>query len=378
MIWPYIALSYLSLFVYGLCDNVRGPLYPEILTHFSLSNETGSLFFATSSFFAFISSLSSKHIHRYLDRIQSLYVALLIMSAALFLMGFFSNFIFFIGAASLFGIGMGILGVSQNILVTLGSSIQRRKQYLSGLHCMYGFASLLAPLLVTWLYGASKHWQSSIYFCAVLCFLLPCIGFVFFRKEFPNQNHHSEVLTPLNFRLRGGKLYFGLVMALYVLAEILISSRLALYMRRVKDSGINEANILVSIFFVFLLLGRIVMATWNNSISLRKQLIASLCFTAIFLVLGLHVNEWFLALSGLSMAPFFPIGLTYISEVFPKTVSSAIAYTTAVQSIFLVLMHLGFGYVSDQMGIFWAMHLSIVFVLASLLLLVFSSKVRFT
>ena len=49
IIWPLILISFASLFVFGISDNIRGPLFPEILKEFNISDSMGSLMFALSS-----------------------------------------------------------------------------------------------------------------------------------------------------------------------------------------------------------------------------------------------------------------------------------------------------------------------------------------
>jgi MFS transporter, FHS family, glucose/mannose:H+ symporter len=36
--WFIIALAYSTLFLYGLIDNTRGPIFPDLLRDFSLSD----------------------------------------------------------------------------------------------------------------------------------------------------------------------------------------------------------------------------------------------------------------------------------------------------------------------------------------------------
>ncbi len=77
----------LSMFILGLSDNIRGPLFPELLRYFDISNTQASLSFGVASFAAFSGNLIStfllKRIH--LDRLLAL--AILFMSLGLFAMG---------------------------------------------------------------------------------------------------------------------------------------------------------------------------------------------------------------------------------------------------------------------------------------------------
>jgi FHS family glucose/mannose:H+ symporter-like MFS transporter len=54
-----IFFAFLSLFLLGLADNIRGPLFPEILQFFFVSSSKGSWSFATTSGAAFVGSFIS-------------------------------------------------------------------------------------------------------------------------------------------------------------------------------------------------------------------------------------------------------------------------------------------------------------------------------
>ena len=158
MIWPYLALAYLSLIVYGLSDNIRGPLFPELLQRFEVSNTTGSWFYAIASIFSFIGSWLCLQTLKKFDRVQNLYGALLVLLLGLLVMGFSQNFYQLLIGAAFLGLGLGQTTVIFNLLATLGSSLKYRKQVVSGLHSMYALSSFLAPLVVAGVYGLGGQW----------------------------------------------------------------------------------------------------------------------------------------------------------------------------------------------------------------------------
>src|SRR6185437_9510904 len=58
-----------------------------------------------------------------------------------------------------FGFGFGILNVAQNLLILEGSSGPWRRRFFSGLHGMYAFASLLAPLICAAIFRMHRDWR---------------------------------------------------------------------------------------------------------------------------------------------------------------------------------------------------------------------------
>ena len=149
-----------------------------------------------------------------------------------------------------------------------------------------------------------------------------------------------------------GKVFrLAMAFSLYVVSEILVSSRLSLFLRRDYNYDLAEASRALFVFFVFLLAGRLVSSFihWGNS--LRQALLWSLLSTGIILSLGLMVNPWFLVLAGLTMAPFYPLAISFMSEVFPGHVQSVIGWAMSLQSLCVVSMHVGVGRFSDSFGL---------------------------
>jgi MFS transporter, FHS family, glucose/mannose:H+ symporter len=360
VIWPYLILAFLCLFTFGLCDNLRGPIYPELLREFNVSNSFGAWFYAITSLFSFVGSLFCLQALKRIDRIQNVYVALVLLTAGLIAQGLSANFWQLLVASSCMGLGLGFLGVSNNLLATIGSSAAKRQKVLSGLHSMYALSSLVAPLVVTFVYSSGGRWRECFFVGAALCLAVLVGGFIFQPKENTNLekkirgtaiedlSHHKNVKLP-------GVAILAVAVASYVMAEILVSSRLALYLRVVKNYDLHQSSVYLTGFFVGLLAGRLLFSFYQPKIKLFNQLLVSLLVTVLMLILGIKVHESFFIASGLSMGPFFPLAVNYISESFPRALNRAMAFTVSIQSLFVVIMHLSFGWVTDAFGIIQAM-----------------------
>ena len=142
-----ILFAFSSLFVLGLTDNIRGPLFPEILNYFNLSSVKGSWSFATTSMAAFMGTILSTYFLKKYSMSQLLWAGIVLMFIGMFAMGSAKSFNFFIFGSSIIGLSIGFLAVAQNLLVTESISDEYKSRALSGLHAMYGLASFLAPLL---------------------------------------------------------------------------------------------------------------------------------------------------------------------------------------------------------------------------------------
>jgi fucose permease len=357
IIWPLILLSYASLFVFGISDNIRGPLFAEILSDFHLSDSAGSMMFALSSLSGFISSHFARALLRKYDKKLILQGACLGLTLTMIAMALSPNFILFLLFSVLFGLNSGLIGLIPNVLVPMGSTAEKKQQLLSGLHAMYGVASLLAPVLVAGISLFHLSWRYTFAFTSLAPFSL----FLYSLHQ-SHKPHHAKpdidvtqlkATKKINFK---PQVFLAFMVSFSVAAEIMISSRLALYMRRVWNYDLETSSLYVTCFFISLLLGRLLFTGIKFNRSIQWQLSLCLISTAVMLALGLFLHPFFLALCGFTIAPFYPLSISYISSEFPKDLDTAVSYMMATDSMMLAIMHLLIGKLSDEFGIHQAMY----------------------
>lgn len=371
-LWALV-FAFASLFTLGLADNIRGTLFPEILTQFQVSNTLGSWLFAASSGAAFVAGITSTaYLRRY--KISSLlFTGVLLLAVGLAVMGFSVNFSWLIAGSLFLGLGIGYMGVAQNLLVAEGVDKKSRSRALSGLHGMYGLASFIAPMLAATTTQAFGNWSGAFYVVAVVSvlflvvqlFIVPNPKFtvhapIVNSDEIAKKRISKRALTMVSF-------FFGF----YVVAEILISSRLALYMRTYYEMDLTQSAQYVTLFFLFLLIGRVSFAFIHLPFSLKSQLNSFLIGTLIFLIMGLKLHPFFLALSGLMMAPYYPLCVAYISEISHDLSRTFLSVAMSFQSLAVVAMHLGVGYMTDQYGLAFAFGVGILALVISIICLSF-------
>ncbi len=369
IIWPLILISYASLFVFGLSDNIRGPLFPEILKEFSISDSMGSLMFAFSSLSGFVASYFARHLLRKFDRRSILQGACIGMTLTLLGLSAAPNFYFFLAMSILFGLNSGILGLVPNVLVPLGATAERKQQLLSGLHAMYGVASLLAPLFVAAVSYFTHNWRYTF----ALTALAPLTLYFYSLHQSHHAHHSKPKISKEEHALNKKKnfkpqIFLALMVSFAVAAEIMISSRLALYMRRVWNYDLEMSSIYVTFFFVALLAGRLLFTGVKFNRTIKTQLSVSLILTALMYFLGLYINPLFLAVAGFTIAPFYPLAISLISTEFPEDLDTAVSYMMATDSMMLALMHLLVGKLSDEFGIHLAIYSGVFFLTISFFL----------
>lgn len=368
-----LVFSFLSLFILGLADNIRGPLFPEVLTYFHLSSGLGALSFAVTSSAAFLASYLSHLLLKKITLDQLLLLSVFNLAIGMAIMGLASHFVVFLIGSFLLGISIGSMALSQNLLVSENVAEKSQSSALSGLQAMYGFASFAAPLLAVY----ASHLTSSTWRPAFLLIAGICVIYFLLQlsvKSDPEFKVHSALLTE-DHQLGNSSLWslicFSGIFSFYVVAEILVGTRLAQYMRNYFKMGLAESSRYVTYFFLFLLIGRLFFAIKKNNFPLKIQMNVSLLGSLIFLILGLFFHPFMLTLVGLCMAPFYPMSIAYISQKAGKKARKFIIFAMGMQSLMVVAMHLGVGYLTDAFGLFYAFGVGIFALLLSLICLNF-------
>ncbi len=368
-----LVFAFASLFTLGLADNIRGTLFPEILNQFKVSNTLGSWLFAASSGAAFVAGITSTaYLRRY--KISSLlFTGVLLLAVGLAVMGFAVSFSWLIAGSLFLGLGIGYMGVAQNLLVAEGVDRKVRSRALSGLHGMYGLASFIAPMLAAATTQTFGKWSGAFYVVAIVSVLflvaqlliVPNPTFVVHAPiastdDIGKKRISKKALTMVSF-------FFGF----YVVAEILISSRLALYMRTYYQMDLTQSAWYVTLFFLFLLIGRVSFAFFHLPFALKSQLNGFLIGTLILLIMGLKLHPIFLVMSGLTMAPYYPLCVSYISEISGELSRTFLSIAMSFQSLAVVVMHLGVGYMTDQYGLAFALGVGLLSLIISIICLSF-------
>jgi MFS family permease len=351
--WRAVLLSYSSLLLQGLSDNVRGPHFPEILHEFSLSDAHGSLMFAISSFASFIGCfLTAKLIVR-TGRLEMFRTSIALLAIAQFWLARSHSFVEFLLASVVFGAAIGIMGVLQSVLIVVGSPRELQSRLMSGLQSMYPTSSLLAPLLIFFVVSAF-HGQSSWRMTFLLTggFSTLLFALTFLGKESLEVGLAEEKKTVDQHRVPLKEMiYVGSTLALYVLSEIMVSTRAALFARREHGFSLTESATLVGCFFVFMLVGRATFSFIKGNLPYKMILQVSLLGATLCVVLGLWVSPWFLAVTGIFMAPFYPMYMVAAARLFEDSVDVAMSVAVGLSFLFSVIMHVTVGQMTEIIGL---------------------------
>lgn len=372
--WPVIFAAWASLLFFGLLDNIRGPFFSDLIQSFSVNDSKGSAFFAVASFFAFVGSWIASPIFNRFGIVWSLRGGLFLLGTGFGLMGLVHSFELLMVACMIFGVGLGLTGVSQNMAVSNWSEERLRRRLLAGLHALYGLASLTAPLVARPFMLAGWTWQATFMLFASLPLLLAAVTFLLHEPTSElNHDDHDDARTP-----QAIKFHVAVITAIgsaYLIAEIAVASRFVRFMELTESVTAARGSFYLASFYVLIFVGRLtfLVQEWKK-ISTHNVLTWSAFLSGILFLLGIWISPWLVVLSGLFMGPFFPLLIDHIQKTFRRHAGLAVARVMAVSALAVVTLHVLMGWLTDLFSMKVAMMLGPIGLLVCAGLLVWEKR----
>lgn len=356
--WFVVSLAYASYFALGLADNGRGPIFPDVLRAFALTDAQGGLFYFTASLAALANNLLLFRLMKKKGPYWTLQTYSAMQALGLSIIALSSTYPWVLFGCAVFGTSFGGLGIAHNVLVSDAAPPEKRRRLLAGLHAMYGIASLGIPLVVSLFYQIGLSFRAVIWLFAACPVLVLFASFSKRRREVMDAHRVTEATglgdveaadSPRFPRIHA--FYYSLIFSFYVVAEIGLSSRLALFVRRDRGYDFEIANLLTAGFFAGLLAGRLLIAWVPLRISDRTVMALSLLFALVSFCLGLVHSPLWLAATGVMMSVFYPVGMNLVKQETGSNASTVVSWCITVQALWLMLMHLVMGGLSDAFGL---------------------------
>lgn len=350
-----------SLLVFGLLDNSRGPLYPKILDDLKISTSLGSWFFAASSIGAALSGLFTNRLLPIIGSLIGIKIGVFFLGLAYLGISFSENLFQLVASAFLLGWATGLLSVAQNVALVQLTEPERLPRIQSLFHSMYAFSSLSAPLIIAGMISTQFGWRDSARWIAFVPLVVVTLSL-----NIRSHKNQEERQAPSRFRdLPRPAIGMAVGLALFVATEVILSSRLVLFLTWQHQFTFNAASIFLSLFFIGLALGRVLGGTrwalnWRNNRGAQSQIDWICGVTAVVILLGIGLIPEILFLAGLSIALLFPITMAHIVECYRQYTVALSSMAFTLISVVLVTAHTTFGKTADLLDLNWAMGLSFI------------------
>jgi len=343
---------FLSFFVFGFTDNLKGPTLPSMLAELHISYGTGGNIFFGEYLGFLIATLITGILA---DRFGLKSVILL---AGVFLgigvSGYssFQSAILLSGSLFVLGLGLGALELGPNaIIVSLHH--EHKGLYLNLMAVLHGLGSLIAPLFAGWLLSISVSWRV-IYRWDILLIALFIFVFIFLR--FPK----AEEKTQLDFRhipqiaFKGQLPWFYVAILFYVAVEIGIASWLVTFLQKIHNISVTASTQSLSIFFATIMIGRLLGGFFVQRIGYVRSNLYMAVGATFCIIAGLFgPKELFFLLpaSGLFLSIMFPTFTAAVSDTHTENANTILGVLFTFAGLGGVVGPWLMGWVSDLFGL---------------------------
>ncbi len=224
-------------------------------------------------------------------------------------------------AASVMGVGLGlILSGTNTLLVSLYPS--HKGAILNIHHVFFGVGSIIGPSLMGFLIIRGNHWQAGYYGAGLLLLFLTLI-FFFSRDKVPIKDAStSQDSGSLRELLAAWRLHIILwVNFLSMGSQLVIMLYGATFLVEAKQCTLGEAGAALSVFSLFIVLGRLACSRLTLSINHTTIVLTMLWLQVIMLLLIWQGSGWLalvtLAVSGFTFSGMYPTLMALTSILFP-------------------------------------------------------------
>ncbi|GME88667.1 unnamed protein product [[Candida] boidinii] len=357
-----LVTTFISFTMVGFTDATLGAVMHYIMEEYDINRENVSILFLIQAI-GYITASFSMNFFQSRIGFHGSYLLSLILEI-LFCFGYFlkPSFPLLILNALMGGLGTGLEESSLNLFV---GNLKHSNQLLGLLHSCYGVGCLISPILVTSLIHKGLKWnQYYLLLCAILTISAIMTLFLFknetkekfnyfeaknnSKSENKNDegeeqesgesielqisdNSKQESVTILKCILNPYIQFFAFVLFIYVGSELTIGSWLYNYYITIKDRTDTVASYITSTYWLFMTLGRIVLAFVTGKYFEDKEYKAIILYSAGVSIgcLGFTIfHDFFIlqimsiSLAGFCVGPNFATTIIISIKTLPKKYSN--------------------------------------------------------
>lgn len=365
--------GFVAFFAFGFIDNLKGPLLPELLRGEDYSYRQGGTILLAGYVGFIVATLATGMLADFLSNRSVLLfagVCLLAGSIGIATASSYLMLIFFMGIS---GIGLGAIELGANgLIVELHPTARGR--YLNLLATFHGIGSLVVPLYASGMLSVGWSWQQIYGSSAVLCIPLTILFFPTLIAKAPMSLIAAEPgvaakrtwdwgrLKRDAFNTRMGCYY--VLLASYVAVELSVAAWMVEYLQQERGRSVAASSLYLSVFFVLLMLGRLLGAWLIGPIGYFAAIASALIGSSLCLIGGIWGPQeliWLLPVSGLFLSIVFPTVTAAVSDLHHAHMGSMLGLLFACAGVGGAIGPWSVGYVSDFAGLRVGMTCPLVF-----------------
>lgn len=366
--WFITIGCFLSYFLFGFIDNMKGPTLPTILADAGFNYSTGGtiIFSEYTGFFiaTFLSGLLADLFGK---------KSTLIMAGGCLILGAIgystsSNILLYITYIFFIGLGAGSLELGGSNIIS-GIHTKNKGRYLNLLNAFYGVGAVITPIWAGNLLNSGVSWRS-VYKYSL--FVIIPITVYFLIMKYPREkspkdaSKKSGLKDLLQIMSRKEVLLMYLVIFAYVATEIGMATWLVDFLQKEKQVTVVQSSLYLSVHFAGMTAGRLLGSLFVDKVGHLRSLLLFSSLAAVCIAIGVFGPASIavvLAFTGFCFSIIFPTSTAVVSEIPSKNSGTMLGVFFAFGGLGGMIGPWMIGLVNDSLGLKLGMSVNIIFCL---------------
>lgn len=369
---------YASFFI-GMVALGIGVILPYLMEELSLSYTLAGGIISAFALGNLISSLANSFIFKKINEKNVAIFFSTVMTICLFILTLLPSYQFLYVLVLVIGIGRGSINIF--VYASANNRVYGNPLYVHLLSVIFSIGALMAPVLTALFIYAGLGWRQVVYLFVCLSVLVPVLLVTYHPTvKIERDNSIKSIDNGLHVREEAYKSYtknpgfyvLGFILFFYMGLENSVNGWFVQYFKNMKIMTDSFANMLISITWFLVIVGRLVSTYLAGKIQRRKLIMMHCVGAALFFILLISTKQ-------IQLITVAMIGLGFFfAGIYPSCIASSkkiLDGSAAGMSLLMAIGSLGgilipqiIGIVADLMGLVSGILYLIVIMLSMVIL----------
>lgn len=320
--------NYLTVFITPIYFLTIGPMLIEMSKDTGYSTENLSLIVTFFTIGLVLGQLTSIIYNRFLKRVAILTAGYVIQICLQIALSFVKDLFMFYILYAIVGYLAGVVWIQATNFI-LESKIINKARLTTIFLSFYPIGNFFAPFIASSLIKSNFSWRYSYYVTAILALIILLLYF-FIKRIYTKENIRNEQPEKINFKqvfvnhkinilfILGCMLLF-----FYVIPETIFATWSPTFLRKIRFFEISQASLAVSIFWMAIFAGRMIVSTFAGKIKSNYIILFLSILAIISMTLFVKFQSFIsilvtIGFAGLGCSAIVTLGIADASTVYEK------------------------------------------------------------
>jgi len=320
--------NYLSIFITPIYFLIVSPMLIEMSRDTGYSTENLSLIITFFTVGLVVGQLTSIIYNRFFKRVVILTGSYILQICLLIILSFVKDLILFYVLYTLIGYIAGVIWIQATNYI-LESKIENKARLTTIFLSFYPIGNFTAPFIASSLIKNNLNWRYSYYVTAFIALIILLLYF-FVKKINKRENIINEKSEKISFKEVFSNKHINIIFIIgclllffYVIPETIFATWSPTFLRKIRFFSIEQASLAVSVFWMAILTGRIIVSAIAGKIKsnyIMLGLSAIAVISMAFFVKAKSPTFIFTAITfaGLGCSAIITLGIAETSTVYEK------------------------------------------------------------